>query len=366
MDKETPIQGLAVPVGYPMEGYEISLLDEDGEEVEANQIGEIVVKSSYLPSGFWNRPDLTEASFLPVPGRGEERMYRTGDLGRRLSDGCLIHMGRKDHQVKVRGHRIEVAEIEAALRNLDAVKETVVMPWKGPEGEQHLVAYFVPEAERTPSITALRRELDQKLPGYMVPAYFVQLAEFPRAAGGKINRGALPSPARLRPALQTPFVAPRNPAEAKLARLWAEVLGLDEVGVHDPFLELGGDSLRAMQLVSRILDVFHVELSVRALLDSPTIADMAEVLALHQAGGAGVKQTQMTYDDRLAALVPPPRIHRHRYFAALARTAAYGIFPLQAQTTGVGRSATAGSAVGTARGRLDQIPGGERSTCGRD
>ena len=184
MNKETPIEGLAVPVGYPMEGYEILLLDENGEEVEANQIGEIVLKSSYLPSGFWNRPDLTMASFLPVPGAGKERMYRTGDLGRRLPDGRLIHMGRKDHQVKVRGHRIEVAEIEEALRSVDAVVETVVMPWKGPDGEQHLVAYFTVEAEPPPSITRASARLGQKLPAYMVPAYFVQLAEFrePQAA----------------------------------------------------------------------------------------------------------------------------------------------------------------------------------------
>ncbi len=283
MDKEMRIEGLSVPVGYPMEGYEIFLLDENGEEVEASQIGEIVLKSRYLSSGFWNRPELTEASFLPVPGGGAERMYRTGDLGRRLPDGCLIHMGRKDHQVKVRGHRIEVAEIEEVLRNLDAVRETVVMPWKGPDGEQRLVAYFVAEAERTPSIAALRRELGQKLPAYMVPAHFVELAELPRAPGGKINRGALPSPGSPRPGLHIPLVAPRNPDEEKLARLWTEVLSVDEIGVHDPFLELGGDSLRAMQLISRIVDVFHVNLSVRALLVSPTIADMAEVLALHQA-----------------------------------------------------------------------------------
>jgi amino acid adenylation domain-containing protein len=286
MDKETPIEGLSVPVGYPMEGYEIFLLNENGEEVGANQIGEIAVKSSYLPSGFWNRPDLTEALFVPVPGEGDKRMYRTGDLGRRLSDGCLFHMGRKDHQVKVRGHRIEVAEIEAVLSNLDTVKETVVMPWKGLEGEQHLAAYFVPEGERTPSITALRQELSQKLPGYMVPEYFVPVAEFPRAAGGKINRGALPSPGRQRPALQIPFVAPRNPTELKLARLWTEVLGVDEIGVDDPFLELGGDSLRAMQLMSKIVNVFHIDLPERTPLDSPTIADMAAVLALHQATGA--------------------------------------------------------------------------------
>ena len=148
------------------------------------------------------------------------------------------------------------------------------------------MAYFVAEAKRMPSITALRRQLGQKLPAYMVPAYFVQLAEFPRAAGGKIDRGALPSPGTLRPALAAPFVAPRNPGEAKLARLWTEVLGVDEIGVHDPFLELGGDSIRAMQLISRIVDAFQLELSVGTLLVSPTIADMAQVLELHQAEGA--------------------------------------------------------------------------------
>jgi len=269
-----------------MEGYEILLLDENGAEVETNQIGEIVLKSSYFASGFWNKPHLTEAAFLPSLDGGSARMYRTGDLGRRLPDGCLIHMGRKDHQVKVRGHRIEITEIEEALRNLDAVKETAVMPWKGSNGEQHLVAYFETEAGQTVSITALRRELARRLPAYMVPAYFVQLTEFPRAAGGKINRGALSSPGSQRPALPVPFVAPRNPNEAELARLWTEVLSVDAIGVHDPFLELGGDSLRAMQLISRIAGVFDVNLSVRSLLVSPTIAEMAEILASHQAGAA--------------------------------------------------------------------------------
>ena len=114
-----------------MEGYEILLLDENGAEVETNQIGEIVLKSSFFASGFWNKPHLTEAAFLPSLDGGSARMYRTGDLGRRLPDGCLIHMGRKDHQVKVRGHRIEIPEIEEVLRNLDALKETAVMPIVG-------------------------------------------------------------------------------------------------------------------------------------------------------------------------------------------------------------------------------------------
>ena len=136
-------------------------------------------------------------------------------------------MGRKDHQVKLRGHRIEVAEIEAVLRNLDSVKEAVVMPWKRQEGELHLVAYFVPDAERMPSVTALRRELGQKLPGDMVPEYFVQLAEFPRAAGGKIHRGALPAPGSVRPALGTPFVAHATPSRQRWRgfgpRSWASM-----------------------------------------------------------------------------------------------------------------------------------------------
>jgi acyl-coenzyme A synthetase/AMP-(fatty) acid ligase/acyl carrier protein len=285
MDKETPVIEGSVPVGYPAEGYEILLLNEDGEEAGADQIGEIAVKSRYLAPGYWKRPDLTEASFLPVPGGGEERTYRTGDLGRRLSDGCLIHMGRKDHQVKIRGYRIEVAEIEKVLLDLDAVKDTVVMPWKEKEGENHLVAYFVPAADGSPSVTALRRELSQKLPGYMVPAYFVQLDEFPRAANGKINRGALPPPGSQRPALNIPFSAPRNPTEKKVAQIWCEVLGLEQVGVNDPFLELGGDSLRATQVISRVIDKFHVEISIIVLFDAPTVAEMSAIIARHLAPG---------------------------------------------------------------------------------
>ena len=131
----------------------------------------------------------------------------------------------------------------------------------------------------------------------MVPAYFVQLTEFPRAPGGKIKRGALPSPDSSRPSLQVPFVAPRNSSEVKLARLWTEVLGVDEIGVHEPFLELGGDSLRAMQLISRIVDVFHIDLSVRALLGSLTIAEMADAVALHQVEAASKADGNISGDD---------------------------------------------------------------------
>ena len=285
--KETQIDGASVPVGYPMAGYEILLLDADGEDAGVDQPGEIVVRSRYLSSGIWRRPDLTESSFVSIPGGNGERCYRTGDLGRRTSDGCLIHMGRKDHQVKVRGHRVEVAEIEKALLSFDTVRNAVVMPWKGEGGEPHLVAYFEPTPERIPSVTALRRGLGQQLPGYMIPAYFIEISDFPRAAGGKIDRAALPSPGGERPALIAPFRSPRNPIEETVARIWAEVLGLDEVGVLDPFLELGGDSLRAMQLASRVFATFRVQLSIQSLLDSSTVADVAEELALEQGAAAG-------------------------------------------------------------------------------
>lgn len=278
IDRETPVDDGPVPVGYPMEGYEVLLLDDDGDEVGADQTGEIAVKSRYLASGFWKNPDLTDSSFLPAPGGGEERIFRTGDLGRKLPNGCLIHAGRKDHQVKIRGFRVEIAEIDKALLDLDIVKDAVVVPWKGKGDEHRLVAYFVPEAGRTLSVSALRQELAQKLPAYMVPTHIVRLDEFPRAPNGKVNRGVLPPPGNRRPELEIDLVLPRNPVEKKIADIWGEVLGLEEVGVDDPFLELGGDSLQGTQIIARVLEKFHVDIPIAALMATSTVSTMTEMI----------------------------------------------------------------------------------------
>jgi amino acid adenylation domain-containing protein len=298
LDENTPIAGHVLPVGYPAEDKEILLLDEDGAEVAADAVGEIAVRSRYLAPGYWRRPDLTAAAFRPDPAGGPERIYRTGDLGRRLPDGCLIHCGRKDFQVKIRGFRVEVAEVEGALLSLPKVQEAVVVVREDRPGDRRLVAYLVPTARPAPTVTVLRKALADALPDYMVPAAFVVLDALPKTPGGKVDRRALPAPGRARPALDQPLVAPRTPVEAAVGAIWAEVLGLDEVGMHDNFFDLGGHSLAASQVLARVSETFHVALPVRTLFEAPTVTGLAlaVVQGLMQNVGA----------DEIARLLPTP------------------------------------------------------------
>jgi len=276
-----------IPVGYAVPDKEVLLLDETGREVGADQIGEIAVRSKYLALGYWQRPDLTQAAFLPDPHGGEERLYLTGDLGVMRPDGCLIHMGRKDFQVKIRGYRVEVAEIEIALLGLDSIKAAVVHAQADDGGEQRLVAYVVPATASTPTVSELRRPLVQTLPVYMVPSAFVFLDALPLLPNGKVDRRALPAPNQARPALDAPYVAPRTPIELDLASIWAEVLNVKQVGIHDHFLDLGGHSLLATRIISKVSDTFRVEVPLRSLFESPTVADMAVVITKNQANKAG-------------------------------------------------------------------------------
>jgi acyl-coenzyme A synthetase/AMP-(fatty) acid ligase/acyl carrier protein len=270
-----------IPGGYALPDKEVLLLDETGREVGADQIGEIAVRSKYLALGYWRRPDLTQAAFIHDPRGGDERLYLMGDLGVMRPDGCLIHMGRKDFQVKIRGYRVEVAEIEEALLAIDSIKAAVVHARADDAGEQRLVAYVVPAAGVAPTVSELRRALTQTLPDYMMPSAFVFLETLPLSPTGKIDRRALPAPNHARPALNAPYVAPRTPTESDLARIWAEVLELEQVGVHDDFLDLGGDSLLATRILSRVIQTFRVELSIQALLAAPTVAQMAELIVPH-------------------------------------------------------------------------------------
>ncbi len=275
MDKETQLSSGIVPVGYAVEGVEILMLDDDGKRMGFDQIGEIAVKSRYISPGYWRRPDLTHAKFLPAPDGGDERIYLTGDLGLMKPDGLLIHMGRKDFQVKIRGYRVEVAEVEAALLNLDTIEEAAVVARDDQSGEKRLIAYLVPNRQSAPTVTVLRRALAEVLPNYMIPFAFVMMGELPHTATGKIDRLALPKPGTSRPELDTPFVAPRTPMEKEVAEIWSQVLGIDQVGVHDSFFDLGGHSLLATQIVSRVISTFQIKLSLKSLFRSPTIEDMA-------------------------------------------------------------------------------------------
>jgi acyl-coenzyme A synthetase/AMP-(fatty) acid ligase len=194
IDKKTQVNDNSVPVGYPLEDIEVSLLDDDGKEVGFNEIGEMSVKSRYLSPGYWLRRELSEAKFQPDPNGGDGRVYRTGDLGVMRDDGCLVHMGRKDFQVKLRGYRIEFGEIEAALLDLDNVKEAVVILREDRPHDKHLLAYIVPCRQPAPTITTLRNALGEKLPGYMVPSAFVLMDTLPLLPNGKLDRQGLPRP----------------------------------------------------------------------------------------------------------------------------------------------------------------------------
>ena len=283
VDKDTQLTGSQVPAGYPVQDKEVLLLDEHGKPAGPNQVGEIVVRGRFLSSGYWRRPEATRAKFVQDPEDGAMCRYSTGDLGRMLPDGCLVHMGRTDSQVKVRGHRVELAEIDMALLDVRGVKDAVVIQREDERGELRLVAYLVPAGDRAPTVSALRSALARTLPDHMVPSTFVTLDALPLTPAGKVDRRALPAPARVRPELNDPFVGPRTPLERVVAEIWADLLALDRVGIHDNFLDLGGHSLLATQIISRVISTVQVELPVRALFDSPTVAEMVLVILQNQA-----------------------------------------------------------------------------------
>jgi acyl carrier protein len=293
IDHSTVITDSVVPVGYAIGDSEVLLIGADGEPVGINEIGEIAVKSRYLSPGYWHNPDLTHAKFSSTPGEEETRINTTGDLGRMNPDGCLVYLGRKDFQVKIRGNRVELAEVEKELIGLGIFNEVVVVPLADPPGEQRLVAYLVPTSRPAVTVSTLRRFLSEKLPGYMIPSTFVMLDALPLAPNGKVDRSALPLPVLgVRPELDTPFVSPRTPFEETIAEIWAETLGLDRVGIHDNFLELGGNSLVAARIISRVFNTFQVEVPLPLFFGAPTIADMEAVIFQYQGKKLGEKELE--------------------------------------------------------------------------
>jgi amino acid adenylation domain-containing protein len=287
IDGDTRISGDIVPIGYPAEDMQVLLLDDAGNPVTDDQFGQIAVRSRYLSPGYWRRPDLTNQRFLPDPDGGEKRIYLTGDLGRMEPDGCFFHLGRIDDQVKIRGYRVELAEIEGALLRLKGIRKAFVKVTQRSSTDKTLIAYLVPEQLPAPTATALRGSLARTLPDYMIPSVFVMLEELPLTPTGKVDRNALPNPGTSRPELDIEYVAPKTPVEQELARLWSQVLSLDRVGIHDNFFDLGGHSLMATRIVSRVIKTFQVEVRLQALFAAPTVAEMAAVITEHQAKKLG-------------------------------------------------------------------------------
>ena len=273
-----------VPVGYPLDGVELLLLDPDGSPVAPGDAGQIAVRSAFLSPGYWRDPERTQAVFRPDPEGGSRRIFLTGDLGAALPDGGLLHLGRLDLQAKIRGNRVGVGEIEAVLRAEPAVADVAVTAGKNAEGDARLIAYLACRPGRSVTVTALRRRLAALLPASMIPSVFVFLDALPLSPVGKVDRAALPEPGRDRPALDVVYTAPRTPLEELLADVWAEVLDLDQVGVDDDFLDLGGHSLTAAQLAFRLNERLAVELPLAELFEASTIADQAQAILRVLAG----------------------------------------------------------------------------------
>jgi amino acid adenylation domain-containing protein len=265
-------------IGHPISNLQIFILDAEMEPMPTGVPGELYIGGAGLARGYLNRPDLTADRFIPNPfdARGGARLYKTGDLARWLSNGQIEFLGRADHQVKIRGFRVELGEIEIVLGQHPAIREAIVLAREDRAGDKRLVAYVVPEPETQPGVTELRRYLQEKLPEYMLPSDFVVLERTPLTPNGKIDRKALPMPDRARPDLSEAFIAPRTPLEEMLADAWKQILGREKVGVHDSFFELGGHSLLATQLISRLREIFQIEMPMRYLFESPTIAGLAE------------------------------------------------------------------------------------------
>jgi amino acid adenylation domain-containing protein len=277
MRHDTPLPAARVPAGYPLPGVEILVLDDDGRAVGDGQAGEVAVRSRYLADGYWRQPDLTRATFLADPVDPALRVYRTGDVGRLRADGCLELLGRKDHQVKVRGYRVHPGQIEAALAEHEAIRDVVVTASSDADGDSRLVAYIVTAAPAAPTPDEMRRFLRERLPAYLIPSAFVDLAALPVSANGKVDRAALPPPPPLatRPA---GFVAPRNPLEHQLAAIWEDLFDLKPIGAHDDFFDLGGDSLLAAGLAAAVEETCGLTFSPALLLDAPTVGALATAL----------------------------------------------------------------------------------------
>jgi amino acid adenylation domain-containing protein/non-ribosomal peptide synthase protein (TIGR01720 family) len=267
-------------IGVPIPDLQVYILDAQREPVPIGVPGEMYVGGAGLARGYLRRPELTEQRFVPdhLTGRPGSRLYRTGDLARFLPGRDIEYLGRIDDQVKIRGFRIELGEIESVLCQYPAVREAVVVAREDVPGSKRLVGYLV-ASQPAPEVSALREHLKKKLPEYMVPAVFVFLEKLPLTNNGKVDQKALPEPEEQRPELAARYVAPRTPAEEKLAEIWSKVLRLEQVGVNDNFFELGGDSILSIQIIS-LARRAGLQLTPKLLFTNQTIAELAAVAGI--------------------------------------------------------------------------------------
>jgi amino acid adenylation domain-containing protein len=277
-----------IPVGKPIDGAQVLILDSLKQKCRPGKKGEIYIRTPFISSGYYNDPRLTREVFIKNPyGRHpNDIIYKTGDLGRLLPDGNIELSGRIDFQVKIRGIRIEIGEIENRLLAHQDIQETVVIAKDDENGDKYLCAYVIPAPGKKPRPSDLRKYLSDELPGYMIPSYFVFLDKMPLTLNGKLAREMLPAPKEAGINLETEYKEPRGEIEQKIAQTWTEFFGVERIGIDDNFFELGGDSLKAMVIISRIQKKLGVEPALDEFLKNPTIRN----LAISAAGKIQVKQ----------------------------------------------------------------------------
>ncbi|HEY3579058.1 MAG TPA: amino acid adenylation domain-containing protein, partial [Pyrinomonadaceae bacterium] len=300
--------GQSVSIGRPVANKRVYLLDQQLQPVPIGVPGHLHVGGVGLTRGYLYQPQLSAEKLIPDPFATEPgaQLYRTGDLARYLPDGRLEFLGRLDQQVKVRGFRIELEEIEVALTSHDVVQSAVVVALERMKGKKELAAYIIADKERKPAISELRAHLKQRLPEYMVPSYFVVLEEWPLTPNGKLDRIALPPPTDIRAQTETVYLAPRNEMEKIVAQVWQEVLQLDQVGVHDNFFDLGGHSLLMLRIQGKVRTLFNRDMSIVEMFRYPTISSLAEIL------GSAPPQQQSLDDSKERATAAKAATRRRR------------------------------------------------------
>ncbi|HEY9832540.1 MAG TPA: amino acid adenylation domain-containing protein, partial [Stenomitos sp.] len=287
-----------VPLGRAIANSQVYILDPYLQPVPIGVTGELYVGGDSVARGYLNQPQLTAEKFITVENLGGQdahptRVYKTGDLARYLPDGNIEFLGRIDYQVKIRGFRVELGEISSLLAQHPSVTESLVLVREDEPGNQRLVAYVLPHPDSKPVVSNLKDFLQEQLPDYMIPTAFVLLDAFPLTPNGKIDRLALPAPDNARFNLKE-YIAPQTPVEEVLADIWADILNIERVGIHDNFFDLGGHSLIATQLISRVHKILRTQLTLRDLFEEPTIANISKILIANEAKAGQTEKIALT------------------------------------------------------------------------
>ncbi|MGC2691766.1 MAG: amino acid adenylation domain-containing protein [Desulfobaccales bacterium] len=286
---DIPEDKKAIPIGRPISNTTVYILDRNLQLVPVGVHGELCIGGDGLAQGYLHRPEQTAEKFIPHPFSQDPqtRLYKTGDWARFLPDGNIDFLGRMDHQVKIRGFRIEPGEIEATLLSHAGVENVLVLAQEDEPGDKRLVAYITPSRHSCPSVEGLRAFLRDRLPSYMIPAFYMFLEKFPLTPNGKVDRGALPAPDRGRGGLKNLYVGPRDEMEGRLVEVWEAVLGVKPIGVHDDFFSLGGHSLLAARLFVHLENISGVKPPLSLIYQRPTVAQLAEAFKDRGVSGVG-------------------------------------------------------------------------------